>query len=297
MRRREKLRFYCRFLLEQNGGDVDTTFETTAKGTSLLHAAALRHDYELASFFTSMGADALAVDELGRMPIFYAASAVGNFAVEEFRKWLNDPPLKEHLAALPFSHVGADTSDQCGTKVARMSDLLKHYAPFDTKVIEVMLEGCKLHPGKLDFVLNRVDAHGNSALHAAAWSENRAAGMVLLQAGIERNAKTTYFRQTPLHIAVSRKQLEFVRILLEGKSSEGLETDVNAVDKWGRTALDYARATANSRLEDFFVERGGRRSGEEFEVSWGGKKEEGCDIAWVDAGGLNGTSTETYSDV
>jgi len=237
------------------------------------------------------------MDENRRSPLFYSASSVGNVAVEEYRKWLKDPPLPLNLAKLPFSYGGADTSELCNSSFAKRSDLIDKYSPIDAKVTEILLQSCEGHVGKAEYLLKQVDKYGNTPLHAAAWSGNAEVGELLLRhSETNVNAKTRGFEQTPLMIAVSRNQGKFVRILLSQlNNSRSNPLEINAIDKWGRTALDYARSTKNQPMESILAGARGESGGGEFAVPWGAT--EGCDIAWLNVSGVEDSSKEMYSGI
>jgi hypothetical protein len=143
------------------------------------------------------------------------------------------------------------------------------------------------------YLLNRRDNWGNTALHFAAWSGNVHIGDLLLsEEDTELNSKSYEFQQTPLMTAVSRGMVDFVELLLAKVGNGEGEVDVNAVDKWGRSAFDYARATKFTELEELLASAGGVSKGKIL-VEWGGGPD-GCDIAWLDPTTVDREHTQLY---
>jgi hypothetical protein len=137
------------FVLEHGGADVealDATFETVTKGTGLLHACAIRHDFSTAAIIMNKGADVLLTDEHGRTALHFASAAANNMAVEEHVRAIRSPnPCLAH----PLSYKGVDTSYLCGSKKATRSDLAAVYGKLDAKVGAALIRGCEGKEGLL----------------------------------------------------------------------------------------------------------------------------------------------------
>lgn len=91
---------------------------------------------------------------------------------------------------------------------------------------------------------NRADVNagnndGYTPLHGAvSYGKNdtrKSAVKILLKRGANPNAKTSRDGETPFHKAVSRGDIEIVRLLID------YGADVNAVSKFGVTSLYFAR--------------------------------------------------------
>ena len=86
-------------------------------------------------------------------------------------------------------------------------------------------------------LVNKVNRHGMTPLHAATFHGNTGCVKILLKAGADPNIPSASDKFTfPLHLAVNRLHKEIVELLiLQGQADVGLK------DYLGRTALDIAR--------------------------------------------------------
>jgi ankyrin repeat protein len=73
---------------------------------------------------------------------------------------------------------------------------------------------------------------------------------ILLKSGANVNAKTSSDGETPLHKAISRGDIEIVKLLLN------YGADVNAKSKYGVTALHFARNS--NAIAQLLVEHGAK---------------------------------------
>lgn len=96
-------------------------------------------------------------------------------------------------------------------------------------------------------LLNARDKDGSTALHCAAWKDNREVVAFLLSAGADVNAhnENDHWGTTPLHAAAHANNTAVAQLLLDAGAN------VNAKDMNGQTPLfhtTFHRATAVAKL-------------------------------------------------
>ncbi|MCB8979357.1 MAG: ankyrin repeat domain-containing protein [Ardenticatenaceae bacterium] len=96
-------------------------------------------------------------------------------------------------------------------------------------------------------LLNARDKDGSTALHCAAWKDNRDVVAFLLNAGADVNAhnENDHWGTTPLHAAAHANNTAVIQLLLDAGA------DVNATDMNGKTPLfhtTFHKATAAAKL-------------------------------------------------
>ena len=96
-------------------------------------------------------------------------------------------------------------------------------------------------------LLNARDKDGSTALHCAAWKDNRELVAFLLAAGADVNAHNAndHWGTTPLHAAAHANNTAVAQRLLDAGA------DINATDMNGKTPLfhtNFHKATAAAKL-------------------------------------------------
>ena len=86
------------------------------------------------------------------------------------------------------------------------------------------------------------DAFGDTALHVAAFQKNLVVLKLLLDYGLDPNARATKNGYTPLHNAVSANNIDAARLLLQ----YGANKNIRGLD--GLTPLDKARKEEKREL-------------------------------------------------
>jgi ankyrin repeat protein len=173
-------------------------------GNTPLHHAARSSDPGVAALLRDAGAELDARNEEGVTPLGVAC-ACGNWRLARFLLELGAKPEAAGAAPALLSAAGGDDDDASGVQL-----LLKHKARVDTR-----------------------DAHGRSALHAAARAGHPGIVDALLEAGADARARDGEGR-TPLHDAAEGGNAAVVDALYAAGA------DVAAVDHEGRNALAFA---------------------------------------------------------
>ncbi|WP_264377441.1 ankyrin repeat domain-containing protein [Wolbachia endosymbiont (group B) of Philonthus cognatus] len=246
-------------------------------GCTVLHNAALCGCKEIVEFLTSKGADVDAKDVFGRTALHYAALCGRKEIVEFLISKKADVDAKDssnrtalHYAALcgrkeiveflisKKADVDAkDSSNRTALHYAAFDDhtnitksLLRIGADFD--VDEPLLYAAFDDHTKIIKALLRIgaDFDVDEPLLLHNDDKNGRVGIVgiLLQEGTNVNAVDKYGK-TPLHHAAKNGHVDIVNALIKAGA------DVNAVDKYGKTPLDYAK---NQDVVKALLDAGGR---------------------------------------
>jgi ankyrin repeat protein len=226
-------------LLIARGADVE------GAGSSPLSSAGENGDFvEMAQLLVENGAKVNVPSPTGWYPIQTAAGR-GNIKVTTYLLARGANPNAADRAGFTALHSAAGSDYGYSTAEA----LLRHGANPNAKN---MHGSTALHQAAsqgaikvMELLLaNRADVNagnndGYTPLHGAvSYGKNdtrKSAVKILLERGANPNAKTSRDGETPFHKAVSRGDIEIVRLLID------YGADVNAVSKFGVTSLYFAR--------------------------------------------------------
>lgn len=229
-------------------------------GLTALHQAAAQGAIKIIEVLVAHKADTNAIDDAGYTPLHgairYGIGKGGIGVVEVLAKHgananiQNGPDGKTLLheaisedkidiIQLLLSH-GADVN-----AVSKHGATSLHFAASQgtTKIAELLLAN--------NADLNARDSWGNTPLHNAIRSGLRTQGIGIIQVLVKRganiNTKNDRDGKTPFHVAVSKGDVEVVRLLL----SHG--ADVNARDKYGATSLHSAASEGTTKIAELLL--------------------------------------------
>jgi ankyrin repeat protein len=210
-------------LLVSEGADVNSRSGMNLVAP-LAKAAKCENCFNIAKFLLENGADVNSVDNTGMTPLIQAA----RFA----------PKIAKLLV-----NKGADVN----SKTTRYYEVIKttplHATAFSKdgrKTAELLVKkGAEIDAG---------DSDGDTPLHLAVYTNNKAVAALLISKGADVN-KTNYKGWTPLHIAASNNFKEIAAMLIKKGA------DINARDDKDMTPLDrvnnrYGKGANLSPIED-----------------------------------------------
>jgi len=102
-----------------------------------------------------------------------------------------------------------------------------------------------------DIMINTIFHNGFSLLHMAVREKKYNIVELLLNLGIDRTISSTLHHQTAMHIACMNGFISIVRLMF----SKGRE-DLGIIDRYRKTALNYAIDYGNKPIAKFFIENG-----------------------------------------
>ncbi|MBM9538543.1 ankyrin repeat domain-containing protein [Desulfobulbus alkaliphilus] len=210
--------------------------ETDGKGSTLLHLAARVGNVRMAANLLDHGADLRTKDNRGRT-VLHEAAAAGSL---EMIGWLLDQGLDVAVTdmdgktpvELAFEHNQSDVVaifTEQGMTV--FDDLLEAAGSGEAEdVRRHLLRGANL---------SAVDLDGNTALHLASAGGYLDVAEILVDAGIDVNARNQW-QASPLHYAAGLGHLDLVKFLVSREADENVLGAKHALDSEGNTALHYA---------------------------------------------------------
>jgi cytohesin len=210
-------------LLVENGAKVNAPSPT---GWYPLQTAAGRGNIKVINYLLAQGADPNAADRAGNTALYSAAA--------------NDHGLSTAEALLRH---GANPNARSRGGMTALHQAASQGA---IKMMELLLAN------RAD--VNAASNSGYMPLHGAVSYGNmdtkKLKVEILLKSGANVNAKTSSDGETPLHKAISRGDIEIVKLLLN------YGADVNAKSKYGVTALHFARNS--NAISQLLVEHGAK---------------------------------------
>ena len=207
-------------------------------GWTPLHLAIERDEAERAESLVLQGANVNAMAANGQTPLHIAAARGDAAAVAALLGWKALPGVKDKAGRTPLQLAATKSYSEAAVKAlvaggATPSTVLEATLADRADLVEVMLSKI---PGSVN-----MRGNGNStSLHIAARLGYAVVARVLMAHGADIEARDSS-QLTALHEAVRYRQPEVVKLLLENNA------DKNAKSWEGKTALDYARSTANHR--------------------------------------------------
>lgn len=240
--------------------------EDTAHGKTPLYFAATADKAEMTRFLIQKGADVNARDDSGETALHEVAYSghlkvarllLDHGAAVNLRSHDGSTPL--HQAVYLGTEVGVpyNLADHFKTKRRLAALLLDHGADIDAR--DERGESPAFAAARIgnvpvfDLLLTRGAATagpffaGGTLLHAAAMSDEPSiVKRLLLERGMDINARTEEEGMTPLHFAVRWGSQEDNPQMVEFLLQSG--ADVNARDARGETALDYVGESSGSRV-------------------------------------------------
>ncbi|XP_058454187.1 serine/threonine-protein phosphatase 6 regulatory ankyrin repeat subunit B-like isoform X2 [Malaya genurostris] len=231
-------------------------------GQTVLHWAAMYHNYELVNIFIDHGASVMAKEKDGKIPLHIASEKNAMKAIEILLKdkqateMLRTSDKNErtalHLAAIHDNYEIVNLLIERGASVMAKDAIGRiplHMAIEENakKVIEILLKHEQINE-----MLDTSDKNERTALHLAAYSKNHELVNLLIEGGASVMAKDKDGK-IPLHIASEKNAKKVIEILLKDKqATEMLRTS----DKNERTALHLAAIHDNYEIVNLLIERG-----------------------------------------
>lgn len=148
-----------------------------------------------------------------------------------------------------FLDHGADREDADYGGLTLSFFALKH-----PSVLKLLLDAGADPKIKLDYQGSGVGPKGSTLLHEAAEAGAVDSAKILIERGVDVNAKQAYKGIVPLHLAAWKGSIDFVRLLL----SHG--ADINTKDNDGKDAIDWANlGSASPEMIQLLTSHGCRR--------------------------------------
>lgn len=209
----------AKFLLEV-GAKVNARNINTLSTYTPLHYALWKGDLEFIKLLLYKGA-IVNTNKNGRTPLYDAVVVC----------------QKEEVALLLLSH-GANLDPPCGENL--LSEAVKRgFLQFAQKIFP-----------RCSYVINSQNRRGYMPLHHAIEAGHASIVDWLVNQNADVNAKVSYNQKTPLHLAIEKKSMPVIDMLLKSGAR------IDDVDKEGKSALHHAVDTKDGSIVKLLLDKG-----------------------------------------